>query len=108
MNSDKLEDHDSLQEYEHNSFKSGFEHSQGKYLIIFFHNSITKNLEQMVDYKTKQNKSKRSSLQSKPPKSYSVKKANVGEVSKYQYEEVFQKNENTGRTLRYYICKYGS
>lgn len=41
-----------------------------------------------------------------PPTTYSVKKANVGEVDQYKFKTQYIKNEETGRILRYYICGY--
>ena len=42
----------------------------------------------------------------KPPSYYNVKKANISPSLGYKYDIAYKQNKDTGRILRYYICKY--
>ncbi|CAI2374476.1 unnamed protein product [Moneuplotes crassus] len=95
---DDLEDHDSLKGFNQNSFR--FKEDQKEEAKM----DPNSNEQLLVDKNKSHNNEDGWSNQ--PPKSYSVKKANVGEVDKYKYDISYVKNEKTGRTLRYYICKY--
>mmetsp|Transcript_15000 Transcript_15000/g.13165 ORF Transcript_15000/g.13165 Transcript_15000/m.13165 type:complete len:163 (-) Transcript_15000:94-582(-) len=92
-----LEDHDSFEGLNQNSFENQFDQDDSDEGIKKLHN-----LEKI------DGKRKRGGKESitRPPKAYSVKKANVGEVNKYKFNTEYIKNDATGRTLRYYICGY--
>ncbi|CAI2372490.1 unnamed protein product [Moneuplotes crassus] len=98
---DGIEDHDSLKGFDQDSFACAEDQKEEEKF-----RSSSKEEEFKVYPKNPMTDSKDDQSDTLPPKSYSVKKANVGELNKYDFEISYSKNEKTGRTLRYYICKY--